>query len=293
MALLAIMLTHGCKNEAQSNLEKVAKVEEIKAPAWIAGPAGKIFVDRGGAASKALASALPVVIVHSLAGNVTQWQAQLQHLRKTRFAAAFDMRGHGQSGPAPNHDYSLTAMAEDLAIVVDSLDLHRFILIGHSYGGGVIAAYAGMHPERVAGLLFVDPIGDARKAPKDEIDKWLSVLRTEAYAEAIEAHWRSILMNADSSVTQAVIASLHHTPKEAVLGALDNVFLFDPAAALQAYGGPMETIVSGLPDDPSALHHAIPNLPRVVMPGTSHWLQMDRPEEFNRLMDEFLNKIYE
>jgi pimeloyl-ACP methyl ester carboxylesterase len=55
----------------------------------------------------------------------------------------------------------------------------------------------------------------------------------------------------------------------------------------------MQIIVSGLPDDPSALHHALPHLPRVAMPGTSHWLQMDRPEEFNRLMDEFLNKIAE
>ncbi len=252
---------------------------------WVNGAAGKLFVDRGGAGD------LPVVMVHSLAGNTTQWQAQLDHLRKTRLAIAFDMRGHGQSELARDQDYSLAAMAHDLATVVDSLGLTKFILVGHSYGGGVVAVYAGRHPDRVAGLLFVDPIGDGRQAPQEEIHPFMAALRSEAYAETIEAYWRSILTNADSAVVQAVITSLRKTPKEAVLDALESVFAFDPAAALKSYRGPMQTIVSGLPDNPAALHHAVADLPHVVLPNTSHWLQMDRPEEFNRLMEEFLNKL--
>lgn len=258
---------------------------------WINGAAGNLFVDRGGAGSKALAGDPPVVMVHSLAGNTTQWQAQLDHLRKTRLAIAFDMRGHGQSDPARDHDYSLEAMAQDLATVVDSLSLKKFILVGHSYGGGVVAVYAGQHPDRVAGLLFVDPVGDGRQAPQEEIRPFMAALRSEAYAETIEAYWRSILTNADSAVVQAVIASLRKTPQKAVLDALESIFVFDPAAALKSYRGPMQTIVSGLPDNPAALHHAVANLPHVVMPNTGHWLQMDRPEEFNRLMDEFLSKL--
>jgi len=280
--LASMLMIFGCQ-ERES--EQPLRVERTIKKVWIEGPACKLFVDRGGS------EGLPVVIIHSLAGNTTQWQPQLEHLRKSRRAVAFDMRGHGQSELARDHDYSLAAMAQDLSAIVDSLGLQKFVLIGHSYGGGVIAVYAGKHSEQVAGLLFVDPIGDARNFPKAEIDKWFTALRSEAYDEAIAAHWRSILINADSAVTQAVLAGLRQTPKEAVLDALDDIFLFDPVAALQSYRGPMQTIVSGLPDDPSALHHAIPNLARVVMPGTSHWLQMDQPEEFNRFMDEFLHKL--
>ena len=283
--LFALVLCCACQKAGQDDSSQKARLETTKKLIWIEGAAGKLYVDRGGTGG------LPVVIVHSLAGNTMQWQAQLAHLRKTRQAIAFDMRGHGQSEPARDHDYSLEAMARDVSAVVDSLGLQKFILMGHSYGGGVIAVYAGRHPERVAGLLFADPIGDARGFPQAEIDKWLAILRSEAYAEAIATHWRSILLNADSAVTQTVLTDLRQTPKETVLGAFGHIFTFDPAAALQPYHGPMQTIVSGLPDDPSALHHALPHLPCAALPGTSHWLQMDRPEEFNRLMDEFLRQF--
>jgi len=284
IAVLFLLFT-GCQKAEQRDM----KTEEPKL--GLTGTAGKLFVDRGGNGSKALAGGLPVVIVHSLAGNTTQWQAQLKHLRQTRRAIAFDMRGHGQSEPAHDHDYSLVAMAQDVAAVVDSLQLAKFVLIGHSYGGGVIATYAGQQPERVAGLLFVDPIGDLRKIPPADLDEWMAGFRSDTYAEAVEAHWRRILLNADSAVTQAVIGSLKKTPKEVVVGALESTLTFDPANALKNYRGPMQTIVSGLPDSPFALHHAIPNLPRITMTGTSHWLQMDQPEKFNREMNEFLKSV--
>ncbi len=277
-----LLLLVGCQKHEHRDIKEKAKF-------WLTGAAGKLFVDGGSA--KVTTAGLPVIIIHSLAGNTTQWQAQLEHLRQTRRAIAFDMRGHGQSEPARDHDYSLTAMAKDAKAVVDSLKLENFVLIGHSYGGGVIATFAGQYPERVAGLLFVDPIGDLRKIPQADLDEWMAGFRRETYAEAVEAHWRRILLHADSAVTQAVISSLKKTPKEVVVGALEATLTFGPATVLKDYRGPMQTIVSGLPDSPFALHHAIPNLPRVTMPGTSHWLQMDQPEEFNRLMDEFLNTV--
>lgn len=252
---------------------------------WINDAAGKLFIDRGGTGE------LPMIMVHSLAGNTRQWQAQLDYFRRTRLTIAFDLRGHGQSDPARDHDYSLETMAHDLATVVDSLGLKKFVLIGHSYGGGVVAVYAGQHPNKVAGLLFADPIGDGRKVPQEEIRHFMAALRSEAYAETIEAYWRSILANADSAVAQAVIASLQKTPKEAVVDALESVFIFNPAAALKSYRGPMQTIISGLPDNPAALHHAVANLPHVVIPNTSHWLHMDQPKKFNLLMEKFLSKL--
>ncbi len=249
---------------------------------WLNGPAGRLFVDHGGAGGT------PVVIVHSLAGNTTQWAPQLAHLRQTRRAIAFDLRGHGQSDPAPNEDYSLAAMASDLAALVDSLGLQKFILIGHSYGGGVVATYAGKHPERVAALLFVDAIGDARNAPREQIDPFMNAMRSEAYADVVEGHWRNILVHADSTVTNVVLASLRRTPRTAIVSALEDIFKYDPVTTLQNYRGPMHAIISGLPDDPSALHHHLPQLTHVMMPNTSHWLQMDQPDLFNQIVEEFL-----
>ncbi|MEW5870748.1 MAG: alpha/beta fold hydrolase [Chloroflexota bacterium] len=72
-----------------------------------------IFVDDAGSGS------VPVIFVHSLAGNTQQWCAQLDHLRETRRAIAFDLRGHGQSAAPANGDYAIEAMAQDIRTVVD------------------------------------------------------------------------------------------------------------------------------------------------------------------------------
>ncbi len=92
-------------------------------------------------------------------------------------------------------------------------------------------------------------------------------------------------------MTNAVLASLRRTPQAAVVGALEEIFKYDPATTLQNYRGPMHAIVSGLPDDPSALHHHLPQMTHVAMPNTSHWLQMDQPDLFNQHMEEFLNRV--
>src|SRR5262245_9435020 len=73
---------------------------------WIAGPAGNLYVRDGGGAAEP-ADALPVLFLHSLAGNGGQWALQLDHLRRHRRAAAVDLRGHGESDPAEDGDYSI------------------------------------------------------------------------------------------------------------------------------------------------------------------------------------------
>src|ERR1700724_319123 len=101
------------------------------------GPAGALAIDDGGRGG------LAGVFVHSLAGNSSHWAAQLQHLRPSRRAVALDLRGHGRSEPPKNGDYSIAGMAGDIEAVVDTLKLDRFVLVGHSLGGGVALTYTG------------------------------------------------------------------------------------------------------------------------------------------------------
>src|SRR5436305_342754 len=101
---------------------------------WIAGPAGNLFVRDGGPAGS---GALPVLFLHSLAGNGGQWALQLDHLRRHRRAVALDFRGHGESDPAEDGDYSVHGLMGDVAAVADQLGLRRFLLAGHSLGAAV------------------------------------------------------------------------------------------------------------------------------------------------------------
>src|SRR5712671_3363786 len=120
---------------------------------FVEGGAGRLRVSEGGEGG------VPVVLVHGLASELETWRPVLDRLRGSRRAIAYDQRGHGQSDPAG--EYSIAALAGDLDRVVEQLGLPQFWLAGHSFSGTVVSAYAAEHPEKVAGVVYVDAVGDA------------------------------------------------------------------------------------------------------------------------------------
>lgn len=248
----------------------------------VAGPAGKLAVDDGGTGDA-------IFLVHSLAGNARHWSWQLDHLRTTRRAVALDLRGHGRSEAPRNGEYSMEAQAEDVGAVADALGLERFALVGHSMGAGVALAYAGAHPERVSHLLVADPIGDGTQTPEAEVRPFLEAIGSPAYAETIEAYWSSIA-GSDGAVLERLLQDLRETPRETVVRGLHAVMAFDPKPALARFRGPTLAVVTPANDFAYSMHRLGAGLPHRVIAGTGHWLQIERPSEFNRIMEGLLEE---
>lgn len=244
----------------------------------IAGPAGPLYVDDGGA------GALPVLLLHSYAGSTAHWKAQLAHLRRRRRALAMDLRGHGRSDGPSSGDYTVPALAEDVAAVADALELRRFVLVGHSMGGAVAAAYAGKHPGHVAGLILAGAPG---KSSLGEAQQIMGALRAD-YDKVMAGYWNALLEGAEPTVRAALEAGMRSIRREPSLAMIGAIFDFDPLPALGRYPGPKLIIDTPHGDSPTALHRQLPDVSRKVIAGTSHWPHMDKPQEFNRLLDEFL-----
>lgn len=143
---------------------------------------------------------LPVVFLHSTAGNASQWSAQLEHLRPTWRAVALEWRGHGHSGTPDEGNYAFPAMAADVGEAADRLGTRRFVLVGH--GGELVALqYAADHPERgAAGLLLADPAGNLGRVPAEQMEPFLSGLASDAYAETMEWYWDFLLTGSQESL---------------------------------------------------------------------------------------------
>jgi len=234
---------------------------------------------------------LPVVFVHSLAGNASHWSAQLEHLREERRAVAFDLRGHGNSELPKDGDFAIESMAGDLETVVIELGIERFVLVGHSSGGTVAIAYASMQTEKVAGLLLADPSGDARKVPAEQVSQLIGALESDSYPKAIEDYYGMLLTGSSPAVRNKVIRDLRNTPRETVIGIFKATLQYDPLTPLRHYIGPKLSIVTTLNDAPFSLHNLVADLSHIRVTGTVHWLQMDTPEEFNRILDDFLTSV--
>jgi pimeloyl-ACP methyl ester carboxylesterase len=227
---------------------------------------GGLFVDDGGAGG------IPVVFVHGAAGSTEHWAAQLAHLRaRGRRTVAIDLRGHGRSRPPAGGDYSIAALADDVHAAADFLGLARIVLIGHSMGGAVAVEYAGRHPERVAGLLLLDPASDAHAMPEAAKHQLMASLEGEGYRAAIEEYWMPMLEPSPEPVRARVLDGLSRTPKQAVVEPLRALLTFDPVAPLSRYPGPRLSIITAFNEVPAAYHALVPSLPHRKIDGTGHW----------------------
>ena len=98
----------------------------------------------------------PVLFSHGWPQHADSWERQMLFLAARGFRAiAHDRRGHGRSGQ-PWHGNDMDQYADDLAVLIEELDLRRAALVGFSAGGGEVARYIGRHgTARVARVALV------------------------------------------------------------------------------------------------------------------------------------------
>jgi len=108
-------------------------------------------------------SGQPVVLSHGWPLTADVWDSTANFVANHGFrAVAHDRRGGGRSSQ-PWDGNDLDHYADDLAAVIDALDLRDIVLVGHSTGGGEVTRYVGRHgTSREGGVARRDPAADAQ-----------------------------------------------------------------------------------------------------------------------------------
>src|SRR4051794_18893751 len=97
-----------------------------------------------------------VTFSHGWPLNADAWDGQMHYLVQQGFRViAHDRRGHGRSSQASSGN-DMNGYADDLAAVIETLDLRDATLVGHSTGGGEVARYIGRHgTKRVSKAVLI------------------------------------------------------------------------------------------------------------------------------------------
>lgn len=98
-----------------------------------------------------------IILLHGFPESHRTWRAVAPDLARDFFVVAPDQRGFADSGKPEGVDaYKPDRIVEDVMALADALDLERFTLVGHDWGGAVAWLTALHHPERIARLVIVN-----------------------------------------------------------------------------------------------------------------------------------------
>lgn len=101
----------------------------------------------------------PVVFIHGISASSYSWRTVAQALSDSYRCISIDLMGFGRSDKPRDESYSLKRQAELVLKAIEKIGIERFVLAGHSLGGGVSLAIMrelGENQERVRGLILVD-----------------------------------------------------------------------------------------------------------------------------------------
>jgi pimeloyl-ACP methyl ester carboxylesterase len=89
-------------------------------------------------------------------------------------------------------------------------------------------------------------------------------------------------------VRERLLRDLRATPRDTVIEGFTATTRFDPKPALASYRGPVLAVITPSNDYPFSLHRLKGGPPHRVIEGTGHWIQLDKPDDVNRILEQFL-----
>jgi pimeloyl-ACP methyl ester carboxylesterase len=160
--------------------------------------------------------------------------------------------------------------------------------------GEVLTTYVAAHPDAVAGLVYVDAIGDFHAVPPEALQP---LVEREASPSFGAAERRAALEGmlgpkARPATRQAVLASLDRMDPPAFAALRRSMFsLRDARARFSAYRGPAVAIEATENPYAASMAGEVLGIPLEHISGVSHWLQLDDPAAVNRALDSFLRGL--
>jgi pimeloyl-ACP methyl ester carboxylesterase len=231
-----------------------------------------------------------LVFVHGWCCDQSYWKYQVAHFSKDFKVVTIDLAGHGKSGIG-RRTWSMGAFGKDVLAVLEKINFEHVILIGHSMGGAVIIETAKQIPTRVIGLVGVDTYRNIEfTRSKERIENILGPFKNN-FKEATNNFVRGMFTpDADSAFVKKIADYMSSAPPDIGIGALQEYFSYDHVSALKDLEIPIVCINSDKwPTNVEAgQRHAI-SFELKPMPGIGHFVMMEDPDKFNKLLTETVN----
>ena len=235
------------------------------------------------------------------------WDPQVDHFANRYEVIRDDLRGHGKTGPSAAPRYRMEMFADDLKALFEALDIHQPIICGLSLGGMIAQAFAMKYQSILKALVLVDTAVSTSLTLSDKFQryvlfpKWvmkatLGLMGVERFTKF--SFWIAKVTRSEAWLSRDVGTRSYLEDRmlritlEEYLKIYDAIYDFD-VLDLQTIDVPT-LIVIGEFESRSIYQHAeemrrlIRGSQMKIIPGAGHTSNMEKPVEFNAILDEFL-----
>lgn len=244
----------------------------------------------------------PLVFVHGWTSNNWMWFNQVDYFKKKYRVITLDLKGHGNSDK-PKAQYLISDFASELdELVTNILGDQQFILIGHSMGGMIVLTYA-INPSYASKLKGLVPCGTSFKIGNPILRQVVKLLKngTIKYNRAnmemiarLAFHGKFARKHKD--IVERNIEEGLKCPDYVAIASMDAFIThYDIEKDLPSIkvptlilSGDKDAMVS--PEYSEQMRSLIPHATlKVIGPQVGHCLQIERPNDFNRILEAFVD----
>jgi pimeloyl-ACP methyl ester carboxylesterase len=231
-----------------------------------------------------------IIFVHGWTCDESSWQGQVPAFSKQYRVITLDLPGHGKSDLPKNGTFSMQLFARAVEAVRAEAKVDRAVFVGHSMGTPVIRTYATMYPSHVAGLVLVD--GLVQVAGSQPGFTPPPMIGTEGL-KARENMVRGMFGPATTPELQQHILKMMLGTKEATAAGAMTATWDQSWVKNDPITVPVLGVYAARPlASREAITRIFPKVEYHEIPGSAHFLMMEKPDEFNQLLSAFLRKVY-
>jgi len=231
-----------------------------------------------------------LIFVHGWTCNADFWRPQMEAFTSVR-EIAIDLPGHGLSDK-PHVDYTMAYFARSIEAVMRDAGVKRAVLVGHSMGAPVIREFYRLYRDQTIALVLVD--GSLRLFfSRAQMDQFLNQLRSN-YSTAAPQMVDGILgALKDEKLKKEIRTVMLSAPDYVAVSAMEGMadeknYKTDPIMV------PVLAVLAKSqfwpPDTETFFRSLAPELEYHMWDGVSHFLMMEKPQEFNETLRDFITK---
>jgi 3-oxoadipate enol-lactonase len=227
------------------------------------------------------------------------WALQKTDLSRRYRLLLYDCRGQGQS-EHPNQPYSMKLHADDLAALLDALEIESLHVGGISYGGEVAQVFALEYPQKTHSLILADTVSEVGPELRATVENWIDALRSDDplafYRATVPWNFSAQFIRDNPALLEDAKRRYALLDFPAVIRLCEAFLAFEITARLGEIQAPVCLLVGELDQLKGLsyariLKHCIPQAELHVISGAGHASAWERPAEFNTILLGFLEKV--